>query len=286
MALLRSLGGKGGKGRKRYLSTHFRSRADNSRRMHCPACHAELSPVTLAGVTLDACQRGCGGIWFDRGELKFDPRAALLDQWLDELSAGHSVHVDPTPPRHCPRCANSVLVRHFSSATRAVTIDECPTCAGVWLDSGELERIRSERVPAEDRRRAVVRVFEERAIDDRMALIAEQLDMSAPYATWRSRVASSVIAALYLGLAAAGPFNAYSSVADLARVLGFCLLPLACIWFPDELARRGGRWTFRGLTSGRRASPRSFVWFVGWVVLLLPVTVVAILWLQGVTFVD
>jgi hypothetical protein len=248
--------------------------------MRCPACHAELTPTTLAGVTLDACQGGCAGIWFDRGELKFDQPAEALRRWLDELAASRTVHVDPAKRRNCPRCANSVLMRHFSSATRAVAIDECPTCAGIWLDSGELEQIRSEHTSSEDRHRAVVRVFEERAIDDRMSLIFEQLELRAPFATWRSRVVSGVIVALCMGLAAAGPFNGYSSVADL-RVLGLSVLPLACIWFPDELARFGGRFTFRTLKYGRKPVPRSFVWFLGWVVLLLPVIMSAILWLES-----
>jgi hypothetical protein len=137
-------------------------------------------------------------------------------------------------------------------------------------------------VSAEDRRRAVVRVFEEGAIDDRMALISEQLELRPPFATWRSRVASGVMVALYLGFAAARPFNGASSVADLARVLGFCVLPLACIWFPDELARFGGRVGVDRLRLVRRSLPRSFVWVLGWVVLLLPVILVAILWLLGV----
>jgi hypothetical protein len=172
-------------------------------------------------------------------------------------------------------------MRHFSSATRAVTIDECPTCAGIWLDSGELEQIRSEHVSAEDRRRAVVKVFEEGAIDDRMALISQQLGLPASFATWRSRVASGVMVALYLGLAVAGPFKGYSRVADLARVLGFCVLPLACIWFPDELARYGGRITFQNLRYGRKPLPPPFVWFLGWVVLLVPVVMAVLLGFQG-----
>jgi uncharacterized protein len=300
MALLRSLGQEGQEGRERQDGQEGQDgmdgqdgkqiRADNADRMRCPACHAELSQVTLAGVTLDACQGGRGGIWFDRGELTFDPPAALLDEWLDELAAGRTVHVDPAERRHCPRCANSVLMRHFSTATRAVTIDECPTCAGIWLDNGELEQIRSEHVSAADRRRAVVRVFEERAIDDRMALISEELGLNAPFATWQSRVASGVIVALYLGFAAAGPANRlsrlfaltfplvtgrYSSVPGPARIVGFCVLPLACIWFPEVLGSLvGARIT--------KPSPRSFVWFLGWVVLLVPLIMVGILWIQGV----
>lgn len=47
--------------------------------------------------------------------------------------------------RQCPRCENTRLRRHFHDASRCVEIDSCPGCAGVWLDAGELERIRELR---------------------------------------------------------------------------------------------------------------------------------------------
>jgi Zn-finger nucleic acid-binding protein len=227
--------------------------------MHCPACHAELTPATLAGVTLDACQGGCAGIWFDRGELKFDPPADALGRWLDELAASRTVHVDPAKRRNCPRCSNSVLMRHFSSATRAVAIDECPTCAGIWLDSGELEQIRSEHVSLEDRHRAMVKAFEEGAIDDRMALTSMQLRDSVPYATWKSRVASALVFALYAAVVSSGSGSPVPFLVSMVSLVRYCTVPLACIWFPDAIG-----YVFK-------KSPRSFVWFFGWVVLLVPV---------------
>jgi len=161
-------------------------------------------------------------------------------------------------------------MRHFSSPTRAVMIDECPTCGGIWLDSGELERIRADHASAANRQRAVVKAFEERAISDRMALIDKQVDSIFPFATWRSRVASGAVVALYLGLALR-----YSSLDFAAKMLRFSVLPLICVWFPDALGNLvGGRIT--------KKSPRSFVWFLGWVVLLLPVIVSVILCGEGV----
>lgn len=112
-------------------SLHPGGRRADSTGVKCPACHRQLSSVTLAGVTLDACQGGCGGIWFDRGEMTFNPPAADLHRWLDDLAASRTATVDPSKRRHCPRCPDSVLMRHFSSATRAVAIDECPTRGGV-----------------------------------------------------------------------------------------------------------------------------------------------------------
>ncbi len=38
----------------------------------------------------------------------------------------------------CPTCTDSTLVM---SARDGVEIDYCPTCRGVWLDRGELDKI-------------------------------------------------------------------------------------------------------------------------------------------------
>jgi hypothetical protein len=39
---------------------------------------------------------------------------------------------------NCPRCANVNLTM---SERAGVEIDYCPTCRGVWLDRGELDKI-------------------------------------------------------------------------------------------------------------------------------------------------
>ncbi len=46
------------------------------------------------------------------------------------------------------------MMRHFHSMKRAVELDECPQCAGVWLDVGELRLIRSQFSSEEERREA------------------------------------------------------------------------------------------------------------------------------------
>ena len=46
---------------------------------------------------------------------------------------------------NCPRCANVVLVM---SERQGVEIDYCPTCRGVWLDRGELDKILERSVQA------------------------------------------------------------------------------------------------------------------------------------------
>ena len=38
----------------------------------------------------------------------------------------------------CPRCTETVLI---VSDRQGVEIDHCPSCRGVWLDRGELEKL-------------------------------------------------------------------------------------------------------------------------------------------------
>jgi Zn-finger nucleic acid-binding protein len=46
-------------------------------------------------------------------------------------------------------------MRHFFSPKRRVEVDECPSCAGFWLDAGELALVREEHQAEIDRKRAV-----------------------------------------------------------------------------------------------------------------------------------
>jgi hypothetical protein len=96
-------------------------------------------------VTVDVCQGGCGGIWFDAFELsRVDESEDVSGELLLSVAADPYVHVDPLRKRECPRCEGVKLKRRFFSPKRRVEIDECPGCAGIWLDAGELERIRNE----------------------------------------------------------------------------------------------------------------------------------------------
>ena len=44
---------------------------------------------------------------------------------------------------NCPKCKDIVMMRRFYSPKHIVEIDECPGCAGIWLDAGELDLIRA-----------------------------------------------------------------------------------------------------------------------------------------------
>jgi Zn-finger nucleic acid-binding protein len=114
--------------------------------MNCPACAHELTPLSVGDLTVDACDGGCGGIWFDHYELrKVD---AVSDHFADpllDIKCDPSLAVDRSRRYGCPKCTDGVvLMRHFWSVKRETTIDECPECGGIFLDGGELAQIRAE----------------------------------------------------------------------------------------------------------------------------------------------
>ncbi|MDH3298294.1 MAG: zf-TFIIB domain-containing protein [Gemmatimonadota bacterium] len=130
--------------------------------MECPACSQHLESREAAGITLDVCSGGCGGIWFDQFEFrKFDEAHEEAGTWLLELAGVRAVSGGSGVPLSCPRCDGSVLHRHFFSTRRRVEVDECPSCAGVWLDVGELRDIRDEFSTEGERKVAAAEYFEE-----------------------------------------------------------------------------------------------------------------------------
>ena len=128
--------------------------------MRCPACENELSRMTVEEVVLDVCVGGCGGIWFDRYELtKVDEAHESAGEQLLRIEKSPDASVDHGRRMACPKCPGVVMMRHFSSVKREVTIDECPSCGGFWLDVGELAAIRGEFATEEERERAAAQYF-------------------------------------------------------------------------------------------------------------------------------
>lgn len=128
--------------------------------MKCPACKTGLSKVTKSGVTVDVCDKGCGGIWFDNFELeKFDESHESAGEALLDLRPKKPVSMDATAKRLCPKCPTMIMNRHYFTIREKIEIDECPACGGVWLDTGELAPIREEYKTEETRKQAADRYF-------------------------------------------------------------------------------------------------------------------------------
>lgn len=135
--------------------------------MLCPACNHSLTSVETGGVTVDACDGGCGGLWFDNFELKkFDEPLESEGESLLHIQRNPGVQVNPEERRPCPKCADITLRRHFFSVKRKVELDECGMCGGVWLDAGELAGIRDLYNTEAERKKAAADYFSELFDDD------------------------------------------------------------------------------------------------------------------------
>lgn len=109
--------------------------------MNCPKCadHPALASLVVDDVEVDRCPT-CEGIWFDRAEL-----GGLLDSQeghVKPLLAGDDAQGANYARGACPR-DQQALLRVNSLRNRAVTLDTCPLCQGIWLDGGEFARIRA-----------------------------------------------------------------------------------------------------------------------------------------------
>jgi hypothetical protein len=111
--------------------------------MNCPACLHPLHRFKAGTVTLDGCDGGCGGLWFDHRELAKvnrlhpDPDAKIAD-----LSFDSNIRVHDDDVRQCPKCDGVTLEKKLHCLGSGVIMDVCPKCKGIWLDRGELEKIR------------------------------------------------------------------------------------------------------------------------------------------------
>jgi hypothetical protein len=132
-------------------------------------------------------------------------------------------------------------------------------------------RVHQPKASVEARRLAARAGLEETMVDDRMALFSEQLHDQLPLDTSRSRLVSSLLVAFYLivALKTAG-------VAAALRVLLFCMTPWACVSFPEAMGT-----LISPILGPARESQRRFVWFLGWLVLALPLIQVVIIVVQA-----
>lgn len=105
--------------------------------------HSVRVPVrTGYCLLLDQCI-ACGGIWLDRWELH--PIDAEVARELDD--ADHDLlWASLVPLSHalrCPRC-NKELRRFTDPSWPAdVDVERCRRCEGLWLNRGELRRVKS-----------------------------------------------------------------------------------------------------------------------------------------------
>lgn len=97
----------------------------------CPECGRRCIVVVVDGVEIDCCLR-CKGYWFEPGELKDLSREAR-DIPGDNLQHRRSKY-------KCPVCGRK-MAEHVFRRHHNLLVDRCPDHHGVYLESGELERV-------------------------------------------------------------------------------------------------------------------------------------------------
>jgi len=106
----------------------------------CPRCKSALDILNKDGDEYDLCLR-CGGLWMDRVEFIHATRESAVFRTTD-LKESFLKKPDKEPVEYipCVRCGKMMNRKNFGRIS-GVIVDECGV-HGVWLDGGEMERVR------------------------------------------------------------------------------------------------------------------------------------------------
>lgn len=109
--------------------------------MKCPVCAKEMVLEDF-GLKVEVCEDGCKGIWFDHSELeRLDQVGEGMGPALEAALRSPRMNFTPRGPIKCPRCGIQMQTHKFKR-DKEVNVDECYSCGGFFLDSGELKEIR------------------------------------------------------------------------------------------------------------------------------------------------
>ncbi len=104
--------------------------------MRCPRDKMPLEEALCENkIFADTCSY-CDGIWLDNEELK--TLTGLERDILEGEKIKEGIEWDEI--LLCPVCNIEMEKRYFSKE-KTVKIDRCPSCLGIWLDTGEMAPI-------------------------------------------------------------------------------------------------------------------------------------------------
>lgn len=116
--------------------------------MKCPKCVGKLKEKNVENVKVDVCWV-CEGIWLDGKELEKVLEAdskdfKLIDIDREELDGKEVAELYKELDAiigKCPKCAEEIILE-TTSYPRGISVDVCPKCKGIWLDGGEIKKLR------------------------------------------------------------------------------------------------------------------------------------------------
>jgi len=107
----------------------------------CPRCKEKLSPHTVEELELQVCTL-CGGLWIGlkefREAVRKPPPQGMENQ--EEENVGKALWEESK--LECPICGLLMSKGRYAYSS-GVIIDRCQNCGGIWLDRGELARLRA-----------------------------------------------------------------------------------------------------------------------------------------------
>ena len=120
--------------------------------MLCPRTNTPLESILVDGITVYTSS--LGGVFFDNSQIfKFSSPELKHGQVLLKYLSNYAEGEGEVAMRvNCPKCPSIVMMRRYFSPLKAVEIDECPSCAGIWLDSGELSKIHENHLTPKERK--------------------------------------------------------------------------------------------------------------------------------------
>ncbi len=106
----------------------------------CPRCKVKLEIHNKEDMDIDICPK-CGGMWLDRGEFRVMTAESKVYKDFKLKKAYRRPPVKQSFKYiECVRCGKHMVRENFKRIS-GVIIDRCGN-HGVWLDAGELEKIR------------------------------------------------------------------------------------------------------------------------------------------------
>jgi Zn-finger nucleic acid-binding protein len=108
----------------------------------CPHCREQLAIIAIEGGAdqAEACEK-CRGVWLDLDEFRRTTNPQRIPkEYVESKNVWFKRSVDPVKYIACPRCGRLMNRENFSRIS-GIIVDRCRD-HGVWLDAGELERLR------------------------------------------------------------------------------------------------------------------------------------------------
>lgn len=108
----------------------------------CPRCDNKLKIIDIKGGDKAELCPQCHGLWLDRQSFERTTNPQRIPKkYADSKNHWHQPgHLNPVQYIPCVRCGRYMNRENFSKIS-GIMIDLCRD-HGIWLDSGELERIR------------------------------------------------------------------------------------------------------------------------------------------------